>query len=91
MDGLMYSTLLTATAVEDEMATLKRSCRLSIVNIVYVRPSFSLVENVPRESPQKSLRNPMAEPLRADMQAGGRCGCRLRMWKNSPEPPSQMP
>ena len=54
MDGLMYPTLLTATAAEYEMITLKRSCLLTIVNVVDVRPSFSLVENVPRESPEVS-------------------------------------
>ena len=61
------------------------------MNIADDRPSFSLVENVPHGSPQMSLRNSMAETLCADMKAGGRCGYRLRMWKSTSRPPSQMP
>jgi hypothetical protein len=58
---------------------------------VGVHPNFSLVENVPRESLQKSLRGTMAEIFCADTLSGGKHGYRLRMWKSSSAPPSQMP
>ena len=49
------------------------------MNTVDVRPSSSLVENVPRESPQTSLRNPTAEtPVRISRRtekAAIGCGC----------------